>query len=134
MAHFEREKLTLKELARLAMKDQRRSNKPSRLPDRLISWFRSKMEKNTQTIDYTYHAVSIKPQFYCCASVEEIGDRRFLSAEAPSLPVIGCDRHKCKCKYIHHNDFRDEDRRIGFQNSNLLLFEDRRSGKDLRKD
>lgn len=132
MTYFEQEALTLQELARLALEDQSRSKKRSPPPNRLLSWLRGKPEQLTPASDNSYHAVTIQPQLYCCSSVEKIRDRRYLSSDAPSLPVAGCDVHKCKCKYKHYSDFRTEDRRSPFPNARLLLIDERRSGADIR--
>jgi hypothetical protein len=36
--------------------------------------------------------------------------QRFLSREAPQLPLKACDREDCTCRYEHH-----QDRRKGFR-------------------
>jgi len=59
-----------------------------------------------------YHAVSVRPGLICCRAVEELAGQRFLSAEAPELPLVGCDTESCECVYIHHADRRSgQDRR-----------------------
>ena len=41
--------------------------------------------------------------------------QRFLAVRAPALPVPGCDRKKCECRYIRHADRRAPgDRRDAF--------------------
>ena len=61
------------------------------------------------------HAVSVVPDLMGCAAVREIENRRFLSAEAPPLPLAGCDVQQCSCHYRHHVDRRvEEDRRFQF--------------------
>jgi hypothetical protein len=54
------------------------------------------------------HAVSVESDFMVCDAARTLGDKRFLSAEAPPLPLPGCDRGRCECRYVHH-----EDRRVG---------------------
>jgi hypothetical protein len=36
---------------------------------------------------------------------------RFLSSEAPALPLAGCDARACTCRYRHHEDRRSSLRR-----------------------
>jgi hypothetical protein len=54
-----------------------------------------------------FAAVSVRP---CadrpCNAVLQIAHQRFLAVRAPSLPVAGCDRGQCGCRYIRHTDRR----------------------------
>jgi hypothetical protein len=59
----------------------------------------------------TYHAVSIAPGPKCCAAANVARGKRFLSREAPKLPLAGCDRADCTCRYEHHEDRRKGMRR-----------------------
>ncbi len=78
-----------------------------------------------------YHAVSIKAGPNCYQTKLKHGDRRFLSAEAPPLPLPTCDVTACKCLYVHHDDRRAEtDRRLrDVWNTNAKLAE----GSDRRR-
>ena len=58
-----------------------------------------------------FHAVSIKPGLRCCSAAGGLAGMRFLSKEAPRLPLPQCDIATCACKYIHHDDRRGEPRR-----------------------
>ena len=59
-----------------------------------------------------YHAVCIGHDSGCCKMVKAYDDLRILAAEAPKLPVPGCEAPKCRCRYIHCEDRRcGEDRR-----------------------
>jgi hypothetical protein len=58
-----------------------------------------------------YHAVEIQPGRNACAAALALGSRRFLSREAPPLPLAACDRSKCDCRYEHHDDRRKGGRR-----------------------
>ena len=59
----------------------------------------------------TYHAVSIVPCPRACAAARALEERRFLSREAPVLPLRKCDRAKCECRYEHYDDRRKGPRR-----------------------
>ena len=58
-----------------------------------------------------HHAVSIAPGHRCCAGARELRGQRFLSREAPMLPLASCDRADCTCRYEHHQDRRKGARR-----------------------
>jgi hypothetical protein len=55
-----------------------------------------------------FHAVSVAPGTRCCAPAKKIEGKRFLSTQAPVLPLKDCTRPDCTCRYVHH-----EDRRFG---------------------
>jgi hypothetical protein len=58
-----------------------------------------------------WHAVIIAAPADACAAAKECRGKRFLSAEAPWLPLEGCDVARCQCKYRHHADRRGAPRR-----------------------
>ena len=53
-----------------------------------------------------HHAVSIATGPRCCGSARELRGERFLSRDAPRLPLKDCDRDDCTCRYEHHQDRR----------------------------
>jgi hypothetical protein len=58
-----------------------------------------------------FHAVSINPGPRCCQAAKALTGVRFLSAQAPRLPLPQCEAGTCECKYLHHEDRRADDRR-----------------------
>lgn len=36
-----------------------------------------------------------------------MGAKRFLSGDAPRLPLPSCGAPTCNCRYVHHGDRRD---------------------------
>jgi len=58
-----------------------------------------------------WHAVSIAPGHQPCAAAAGLVRKRFLSREAPSLPLKACDQQHCSCRYDHHDDRRKGPRR-----------------------
>jgi hypothetical protein len=58
-----------------------------------------------------YHAVSIVPGAVCCGAARELRTRRFLSKEAPPLPLKACTANGCRCAYRHYDDRRTKSRR-----------------------
>jgi hypothetical protein len=59
-----------------------------------------------------YHCVSIVAKAQGCAAAKQLKGVRMLSAEAPRLPLPGCERGAdCDCTYRHHDDRRAGPRR-----------------------
>jgi hypothetical protein len=59
-----------------------------------------------------FHAVSIVPGPRACAAARELNGQRFLSGDAPPLPLKGCGSGNCECRYQHHEDRRKGGRRL----------------------
>lgn len=59
-------------------------------------------------VRHLFHGVAVKPSEDCrCKAAAKLQGRRYLSDEAPSLPLAGCDTpHACRCVYEHFNDRR----------------------------
>jgi len=84
-----------------------------------------------------WHAVSILPKGACCEAALKLRGARFLSAEAPRLPLAQCTTPKsCGCAYKHHADRRGQPRRkdeaIGLRRSTKVE-QERRAQGDRRK-
>lgn len=58
-----------------------------------------------------WHAVSVVPGSRACKAAEALKGQRFLSKEAPQLPLPQCDTAECRCKYRHYEDRRGPPRR-----------------------
>ncbi len=58
-----------------------------------------------------YHSVTIKSLRSSCVTARALKDIRFLSREAPALPLEDCDVATCSCRYEHHPDRRGGPRR-----------------------
>jgi hypothetical protein len=64
------------------------------------------------TLRTPWHAVSIVNSAACCATAMGLLGSRFLSKEAPRLPLKGCSMGSdCRCSYQHHEDRRVLSRR-----------------------
>lgn len=66
---------------------------------------RSPSDKNA------FHAVAVVPGARACQAALEATGVRFLSRQAPKLPLSGCDRTQCTCSYRHYPDRRTGPRR-----------------------
>lgn len=55
-----------------------------------------------------WHAVCIQPVGKRCEAATALIGKRFLSKDAPRLPLRDCDQPACQCRYRHHDDRRIE--------------------------
>lgn len=68
------------------------------------------VEKSKAVKKEAWHSVSIIRGRQACAAVVDVNGRKWLSAEAPQLPLKGCDK-QCDCRYRHYADRRSAERR-----------------------
>jgi hypothetical protein len=74
----------------------------------------------------TFHAVSIRfDQRSACDAARKLKKQRFLSAEAPRLPLPGCTARQCACSYRRYADRRAGSRRASETGSFEPLFRGR---------
>lgn len=59
-----------------------------------------------------FHAVSIVTGARACDAAKQLADKRFLSRDAPPLPLKNCGSSQCECRYVHHGDRRKGGRRV----------------------
>jgi len=63
--------------------------------------------KESGPLEAPWHAVSVVGQSEACAAAEGLRGKRYLSSEAPSLPLPQCSSPtRCKCVYRHYADRR----------------------------
>lgn len=82
-----------------------------------------------------YHCVEVKPSTRTCDAVLEIEGKKFLSVEAPALPLPGCNVY-CSCRYVHFDDRRQKKRRDRFAANSIAdksVTRNRRLGGDRRR-
>jgi len=72
---------------------------------------KSPADASAKWISNPWHAVSIVVSKIGCPSARKAAHGRFLSAEAPALPLAGCSARTCTCHYRHHQDRRHRPRR-----------------------
>jgi len=68
-------------------------------------------ESSTRYARRRWHAVAVVGTAEACAAARACKDRRYLSVEAPRLPLAGCDARCCDCRYAHFEDRRRGPRR-----------------------
>jgi len=76
-----------------------------------------------------YHAVSVLPGNCACAAAYRFSGQRFLSRQAPRLPLPSCDASTCGCRFKHHKDRRSGPRR----NSDVGMIMAGYSGQERRQ-
>jgi len=60
-----------------------------------------------------FRAVSIAPSIMCCTAATQVAGRRYLSRQAPRLPLPTCTMPtRCSCKFLKNRDRREGDRRL----------------------
>jgi hypothetical protein len=80
--------------------------------------------------------VSVDTGLNACRAAQGLDGRRFLPQDAPALPLSACTEKRCACRYVHHADRRDDDRRDPYSRiSNITLehLHERRRGWDRRR-
>jgi hypothetical protein len=103
--------------------------------DRLSAWTRGEVPASRLPPDHTsyrpYRAVAIEPGGACCDAAEEWSYERFLTTQAPRLPLQDCTKpDTCRCRYQKFADRRQAtDRRAGFT---PIEHDDRRRRADRR--
>jgi hypothetical protein len=94
----------------------------------MFSWFTRRLQVNKIQREGTragvavehvrvtnpWHAVAISTGSPCCKAAVNLRLTRFLSSQAPPLPLQGCTQSaSCRCKYKHYSDRRSGPRRAG---------------------
>lgn len=59
----------------------------------------------------SFHAVAVRGRPDACTAARALEGARFLSREAPALPLSSCTHPRCQCIYQHFDDRRDRERR-----------------------
>lgn len=59
----------------------------------------------------SYSSVEIQADEDCCDQIKPFIGRRYLSVEAPKLPLAECNAKRCNCRYRHYADRRDDHER-----------------------
>jgi ABC-type nickel/cobalt efflux system permease component RcnA len=102
----------------------------------ILGWFLYRRWKNRAQqghhkpkhhhVQHPYHSVSVETLPDCCIAAHNLTKKRYLSDEAPMLPLENCQARDCQCRYQHFDDRRDEEesRRNDFGLSKDLFGQD----------
>lgn len=94
-----------------------------------------KVPERAAAASHPYHAVSILPGASACAAAYRSAGQRFLSREAPRLPLPSCDARTCGCRFKHYNDRRAGPRRnsdVGWATASSPQSKERRQSRGRR--
>ena len=75
----------------------------------MLGWIAAKIfkPKVSRPVEDPWRAVSVLGPSNACRAATELRGKRYLSSEAPSLPLPECSSPMlCKCVYHHHPDRR----------------------------
>jgi len=101
----------------------------SKSPSWLAGLFGTKKSPSrASSTNHPFHAVSVLPGSDACAAAHRFSGQRFLSRQAPRLPLPSCDANTCTCRFKHHKDRRGEPRR----NSDVGMVTASFTGKERR--
>ncbi|MBT0963935.1 hypothetical protein [Denitromonas iodatirespirans] len=93
-------------------------------------------EDEDDSASHPYHGVAINPGEGACRTAQTLKGLRFLSDEAPLLPLASCDASRCRCTFTHFKDRRRGDRRNPYRPETLQHIskglEDRRTRRGRR--
>lgn len=93
------------------------SDKKPKKPARIAKPTKSrKASATTDKAGKSYAGIAIKLCANACDAAKELEKTRYLSGQAPLLPLTDCNQPNCACKYVHYSDRRDvnEDRRHAY--------------------
>lgn len=80
----------------------------------LYRYLRAGRDSDVEMLEtsHPFHAVAIRAGKQCCAEAKMMKGQRFLSSDAPILPLAECRAAQCNCVYQHFDDRRSRlDRR-----------------------
>jgi hypothetical protein len=80
-----------------------------------IFWYRktsvTRRLADTKPAPHPFQAVAVKAGKGACDAARQLGEKRFLAKEAPPLPLQNCTAKDCRCRYVHYDDRRGDERR-----------------------
>jgi len=82
-----------------------------------------------------FGAVEIRIRSGACQAARSLEGQRFLSKEAPTLPLPACTAAQCTCKFAKWSDRRSESRRLehGGLSASIFLASNRRAKRERRR-
>jgi hypothetical protein len=82
-----------------------------------------------------FGAVEIRIRGSACRPARSLKGQRFLSREAPALPLPACTAAQCTCKFTKWSDRRSESRRLehGGLSASIFLANNRRAKRERRR-
>ncbi len=73
---------------------------------------RRRKQPEVSSLTHLFHGIAVEPGAHACPAARRIAGIRYLSDEAPRLPLEACNRlDGCRCVYRHFSDRRTDVRR-----------------------
>lgn len=69
-----------------------------------------------------FAAVEIRRRSGACAAARALDGQRFLVNQSPALPLAGCTRTRCDCRFVKLPDRRTDDRRWEHEGFSAAMF------------
>jgi hypothetical protein len=69
-----------------------------------------------------FASVEIRRGSSACEAARALDGQRFLANQSPALPLAGCSKARCDCRFAKLSDRRTDDRRWGHDGLNAALF------------
>lgn len=103
-------------------------------------WWRSRRQPSRDAPPPTvreakrFAAVEIRSRGLVCGAARTLQGQRFLSHQAPALPLVGCDIARCGCSFAKLSDRREDERRSEYPGLTTSMFRtaERREQTDRR--
>ncbi len=80
----------------------------------MVFWRKTarRRKASVATLKHLFHGIAVNAGKDACDAAREISGHRFLSEDAPRLPLDSCTcQPDCRCTYQHFKDRRTESRR-----------------------
>ena len=83
-----------------------------------------------------FGAVEIRARAAACEAARALQGRRYLSSEAPALPLAACTATACSCAFVKLSDRRTDERRLEHASlsASMFLAENRRRRSGRREE
>src|SRR5262245_27189809 len=69
-----------------------------------------------------FAAVEIRRRNGACEASRALDGQRFLANQSPALPLAGCTKARCDCRFVKLSDRRTDDRRWGHDGLSAAMF------------
>jgi hypothetical protein len=69
-----------------------------------------------------FAGVEIRCRSGACAAAVALDGQRFLANKSPALPLAGCTKKRCDCRFVKLSDRRTDDRRWEHDGKSTAMF------------
>ena len=69
-----------------------------------------------------FAAVEIRRRSGACEAARALEGQRFLANQSPAIPLAGCTKKRCDCRFVKMSDRRTDERRWGHDGLSAAIF------------